>query len=129
MCDIINIGGRMNSLVLAYIGDSVYELYIRKYLIEKGITKVKDLQSESIKYVSAKSQARFLDILLDNNMFNEDEIDVIKRARNNKGTSHPKNTDIITYKHATALEAIIGYLYLNNNIERIEKIMNYIKEC
>jgi ribonuclease-3 family protein len=119
----------MNSLVLAYIGDSVYELYIRKFLVEKGITKVKDLQNESIKYVSAKNQARFLDMLLEKDIFNEDEIDIIKRARNNKGASHPKNTDIITYKHATALEAIIGYLYINNNIEKIEKIMNCIKEC
>lgn len=126
-CDIIAVGDMMNILVYAYIGDSIYELHIRKYLIDRGIKKVNDLQKESINYVSAKSQAKFLNDLIEKSFFSEEEMDIIRRARNNKGTSHPKNTDILTYKHATALEAIIGYLYLNDNYIRIDEIMNHIK--
>ena len=113
-------------LVLAYLGDSVYELYIRKHLINKGICKVKDLQSESIKYVSAKSQSNYLNLLMNNNILNEDEINIVKCARNHKCNHKPKNCDIITYKSATGLEALIGYLYLENKINRIEEIINFI---
>lgn len=80
----------INVLVLAYLGDAIYENYVRKYLINKGISNVNDLQTESIKYVSAKSQAKYLKVLMDNNFFMDDEISIIKRARNYKTTSHPK---------------------------------------
>ena len=117
----------LNSLTLAYLGDAIYEIYIRKYLISKNIVKVNELQKGAIKYVSAKNQAKFLKELIDNNFFTEEELDIIKRARNHKSHSS-KSTDIITYKHSTALEAIIGYLYINNNTKRIDEIMNYIME-
>lgn len=116
----------MNSLALAYIGDAIYEVYIRKYLLDKGIVKVHELQKNAVNYVSAKNQSKFLKEMIENNFFNEQEISVIMRARNNKGSSHPKNTDILTYKHATALEAVIGYLYLDNQHDRVDQIMNYI---
>lgn len=117
----------INSLTLAYLGDSVYELYIRNYLISKGIAKVNNLQKEAIKYVSAKGQCKFVTKMLEENFLTEDEIDVFHRARNYKTTSHPKNTDIITYKYATGFEAVIGYLYLKNDIKRIEEIIEYCK--
>ena len=116
----------INVLVLAYLGDSIYENYVRKYLINKGISNVNDLQKESIKYVSAPNQARFVTNLIDNNLLTEDELDVFKRARNYKTTSHPKSCDIVTYKYATGLEAVIGYLDLINKDERIDKIMSFI---
>lgn len=116
----------INVLVLAYLGDSIYENYVRKYLIEQGINNVNKLQTEAIKYVSAKAQASFLQEMLDNNYLTDKEVDVAKRARNYKTTSHPKNCDIITYKYATGLEALIGYLDLENNLERINEIMNFI---
>lgn len=116
----------INVLVLAYLGDSIYENYVRKYLIEQGINNVNKLQTEAIKYVSAKAQASFLQEMLDNNYLTDKEVDVVKRARNYKTTSHPKNCDIITYKYATGLEALIGYLDLDNNLERINEIMNFI---
>ena len=119
----------INVLVLAFLGDSVYENYIRKYLINTGIGNVNDLQTKSIDYVSAKAQAKFIEYLIDKEILTEEEMDVYKRARNYKTTSHPKNTDIITYKVATGFEAIIGYLELSNNKDRIEKIINYILEC
>lgn len=116
----------VNVLVLAYMGDTVYEDYIRKYLITKGIANVNDLQTESLKYVSAVSQAKYLTEMMDKEFLTSDELDIVKRARNYKTTSHPKSCDIITYKHATGLEALIGYLYLDGNIERVNEIMNFI---
>ena len=120
------IGMNKNMLVLAYLGDSIYEVYIRKYLVDKGIAKVKELQSESIKYVSAKGQANYLKEMIDNNFFNEEELNIIICARNHKSNHKPKNCDIITYKNATGFEALIGYLYLEGKITRIEEIVNYI---
>jgi len=116
----------INVLVLAYLGDTIYEDYIRRYLIRSGIANVNDLQTESIKYVSAKSQSMFLTKLIDEGFFSDDELDVIRRARNNTSKAHPKNTDIITYKLATGLEALIGYLDLTDNNKRIDEIMNTI---
>lgn len=114
-----------NSLVLAYLGDAVYELYIRKYLIDKGICKVNDLQKEAVKYVSAKAQSDYLEKMFNDNFLTEEEITIIKRARNHKSHSS-KSTDIVTYKRSTGLEALIGYLEINENVSRINEIMNYI---
>lgn len=117
---------QINVLVLAYLGDTIYEDYIREYLINLGINNVNDLQKESVKYVSAKGQAKFLKDLIECNFFTDDELSIIKRARNHKSVSHPKSCDIVTYKHATGFEALIGYLKLQNNIERIDEIINKI---
>ena len=114
-----------NVLQLAYMGDAIYEIYIREFLINKGIVKVNDLQKNAVKYVSAKAQANFLMSLINENFFDDIELEIIKRARNHKSRI-PKNTDIVTYKYATSLEAVIGYLYLSNNKGRIDKIMEYI---
>ena len=116
----------INVLVLAYLGDTIYEDYIRKHLILKGIGNVNDLQNESLKYVSAKGQAKYINDMLDNSFFSDMELSIIKRARNNSSKTHPKNCDVVTYRYATALETLIGYLELSNNKERINEIMNYI---
>ncbi|MBQ2873369.1 MAG: Mini-ribonuclease 3 [Bacilli bacterium] len=116
----------INVITLAYIGDAVFEVYIREHLIKNGIAKVEELQKEAVKYVSAKSQAKILTYLMDNNLLNEAELDVVIRGRNYKRSSHPKNTDIITYKLSSGFEAMIGYLYLNNERERLNVIINYI---
>ena len=116
----------INVLVLAYLGDTIYENYVRRYLIKNNFMKVDALQKEAVKYVSAKGQAKFLEDMIDNNMLSDLEMRVVKRARNYKTTSHPKNCDIVTYKYATGLEALIGYLDLDNKRERIDEIMNFI---
>lgn len=116
----------INVLVLAYLGDTIYENYIRRFLIKKGIGNVNDLQKEAVNYVSAKSQAAFLIKMMDEDFLSEEEITIVKRARNYKTTSHPKNCDIVTYKYATGLESLIGYLELENRKERIDEIMNFI---
>lgn len=116
----------INILVLAYLGDTIYENYIRRFLIGKNIGNVDAMQKEAINYVSAKNQAKFLTKMLEENFITEQELAIVKRARNSKTKSHPKNCDIITYKYATGLEALIGYLSLENKEERIKEIMNYI---
>lgn len=116
----------VNVLVLAYLGDTIYENYVRRFLINKKIGNVNDLQKEAVNYVSAINQANFLKKLIDEEFFSEEEINVIKRARNYKSNSHPKNCDIVTYKHATALEALIGYLDLIDRKDRIDSIMGKI---
>lgn len=116
----------INVLVLAYLGDTIYENYVRRFLINSGIGNVNDLQTKSINYVSARAQAKFLIEFVEKDFFTEEEISVIKRARNYKSNSHPKNCDIITYKHATGLEALIGYLELLERRDRIDEIMNNI---
>lgn len=115
-----------NGLVLAYLGDSVYEIYIRNYLINKGDYKVNDLQHMAINYVSATSQSKYLSMFMENNILMEDELLVVMRARNHKGNRHPKNTDIITYKLATGLEALFGYLFLEKRYDRIKELMDLI---
>lgn len=123
---IVNID-TINVIALAYLGDSVYEVYIRDMLIRRGIQKVELLQKEAVRYVSARGQARILSNLMDNNLLSDEELDVVKRGRNYKRSSHPKNTDIITYKMSTGFEALIGYLYLDNNFERLREILKYIE--
>ncbi len=116
----------INVIVLAYLGDAIYEVYIRESLINKGINKVERLQEESVKYVSAKGQAKILDNLISTGILNEEESDIVKRGRNYKRSAHPKNTDIVTYKYATGFETLIGYLYLTNK-DRLNEILNQIE--
>ena len=116
----------INVLVLAYLGDTIYEDYIRRYLIKSGIGNVDRLQTESIKYVSAVNQSKYLLEMIDRGFFEEDELSIIKRARNYKGKTKPKNCDVASYNNATGLEALIGYLDLDGNYSRVEEIMNYI---
>ena len=116
----------INVLVLAYLGDAIYEEYIRKYLINKGIGHVNDLQKEAVKYVSASGQASYLTQMIEEGFLTDEEINIVKRARNYKTTSHPKSCDIVTYKYATGLESLIGYLDMENKNSRIDEIMNFI---
>ena len=116
----------INSLVLAYIGDTVYENYIRHFLVAKGIGNVNQLQKEAVKYVSAVAQAQAVKEMLNDSFLTEEELTIFNRIRNNKNRSHPKSCDIITYKYATGLEGLIGYLDLESKEERIYEIMKYI---
>jgi len=102
----------INAGALAYLGDSVYEVEIRNYLVLKGINNANKLQKEAVKYVSAYAQADILEKLINEGMLNEDELYTVGRARNYKPNSKPKHTDIVTYKKATALEALFGMLYI-----------------
>lgn len=118
----------VNVITLAYLGDAIYEVYVREFLIRNGYAKVELLQKKAIEYVSAKNQCRIINKLMNLNFLTEEEIEVFKRGRNYKRESHPKNTDIITYKNSTGFEAIIGYLYLEGKKERLEEIIRKILE-
>lgn len=113
----------ISPLVLAYLGDTVYEYYVREYLIKKNINKkVNDLHKSAIKYVNAKAQATVIHAIEDE--LTEDEERIYKRGRNQKSHTSPKNADIIDYKHATGFEALIGYLHLNNESDRLNYIIS-----
>lgn len=114
----------LNPLVLAYIGDTVYDLYVRTYLIMTRDLRPHSLHIESIKYVSAEAQARSLEDIMD--LLEDDEKNIIRRGRNAKSGSIPKHADLIDYKHATGLEALLGYLYLLGKRERLMEIFEMI---
>ena len=106
---------------LAYVGDSVYELYVRKHIMENSHEQVNKLHKKAIKYVSAKAQAHVIAVL--ENKFTNEEQAIFKRGRNAVSNTVPKNTDVITYKIATGFEAVIGYLYLINDTARLDYIL------
>ncbi len=114
-----------NPLVMAYMGDSVYEQYIREFLIKSGVCKIGDLQQRSLDYVSARSQRRHLERLENSNFLTSEELDIVKWGRNAKGAK-TKNADIVTYRLATGLEALIGKLYFDGKNDRIKEIMEFI---
>ena len=114
-----------NPLVMAYMGDTIYEQYVREHLIRSGITKIGELQEGSLKYVSANSQRKHLERLIDSNFLTEEELEIVKWGRNAKGAK-TKHADIVTYRLATGLEALIGKLYFDNKQDRIKEIMNFI---
>lgn len=111
-------------LTLAYIGDSVYEVYVRAHLLENGNLPTNRLHKASINYVSAEAQSAFMEIV--EPMLTEEEEAVYKRGRNAKSYTVPKHAQLIDYKRATGFEALIGFLYLSENKERIDQIMQII---
>ncbi len=115
---------QLNGLTLAYLGDSIYELYIREFLLTKGYTKVDKLHKEAIKFTSAKGQKEALDKIYE--FLTESEIAVFKRGRNANTDRKPKNTNLATYKQATGFEALIGYLYLSSDKERLDELIQII---
>lgn len=118
----------LNGVSLAYIGDAYYDLWIRQYLIEKGYTKVNDLHKLATKYVSATAQAKIKYELMESNYLTGEEIEIVKRGRNAKSNHKKHNVDILTYKHSTSFEALIGYLYLMDKKERLNDIILFAIE-
>lgn len=113
----------LNSLALAYMGDGVYEMYVRNHLIKKGSVKPHLLHKQATAFVSAKAQNKIIHFFLENNQLTEEEMAVVRRGRNAKSGTVPKNTDVQTYRYSTAFEALIGYLYLLKRKERMEELI------
>lgn len=111
----------MSPLTWAYIGDSVYELYIRIYLVNTTKLKPHKLHIESIKYVKAKAQAEILKKL--ENILTDKENEIAKRGRNAENHHLPKNATVQEYMYSTGFEALIGYLYLTKQDERLKEIL------
>lgn len=114
---------QLNSLALAYLGDAVYEMYVRYHLLHSGQVRPNQLHREATNYVSAKAQASVVHQWLLDEILDEEETAVLKRGRNAKSGSIPRNTDVQTYRYSTAFEALIGYLYLSGNVERMEELI------
>lgn len=107
---------------LAYAGDAVYELLVRSYIINSHDTNVNKMHRLSVKFVKANAQAfliKKLDVLL-----TEEEKRIVKRGRNAKVTSSPKNAELMDYRYATGFEALFGYLYLSNELDRLIELFN-----
>ena len=117
---------QMSPLVWAYMGDAVYEKFIREYVIRQGLCKNGLLHKKSIKYVSAKGQSQILKEIED--FLTDEEKDIVRRGRNSNPHSTAKNADIVEYKYATGFEALIGWLYLNEKEERLEEILKICVE-
>lgn len=117
---------QLNGLTLAYIGDAVLELYVRNHLLAAGTRKPDTLHQQAIRYVAAEAQARVLERLLSENSLNETEYQIVRRGRNAKSLSAPKNTAINTYRNGTAFEALIGYLHLQNDEGRVQQITSWM---
>ena len=113
---------QINTTALAYLGDAVYEVEVRRRMMEIGTENVDQLHQMSVKFVRAEGQAYAIKQLL--NDLTEIEKTIVKRARNRKIISKPKNLDPVIYKLATAFEALIGYLYLNKEYERLDVVIS-----
>lgn len=118
-----NIGkiNTMSPLTWAYIGDAVFELYVRNHLIETTNLKPNRLHKEAIKYVKASAQAKILEEI--NKDLTDEEKEIVRRGRNVQNHHLPKNSNLDDYTHATAFEALIGYLYLSKQEERLNEIL------
>lgn len=113
-------------LVWAYMGDAVYEMYIREYVINQGFCKNGLLHKKSIKFVSAKAQCAILKNLEEK--LTEEEQDIVRRGRNANPHSTAKNADIVEYKYATGFEALIGFLHLTEQKERLDEVLKMCVE-
>jgi ribonuclease-3 family protein len=113
---------QLSPLVLAYLGDAVYETYVRQYVISQPNHRPNHLHRESVKYVSNRAQSKALEAWMP--LLTEAEVDIVKRGRNAKSGSIPKNADVLDYRHSTAFECLIGFLYYQADFERLQELMN-----
>ncbi|MFC0525692.1 Mini-ribonuclease 3 [Pontibacillus salicampi] len=114
---------QVKSLTLAYMGDVVYEHYVREYLIKTGEVKPQQLHKAAVRFVSGRSQANVLYYWQETDKLSDIEQGVVRRGRNAKSGAVPKNLDVQTYRYSTAFEALLGYLYLDGQTERLETLV------
>jgi len=115
---------QLNSLALAYVGDAVYELYVRNYLIQSGQVKPHQLHQHAVQYVSGTAQANIIHHWLNSNILTDEEKAIVRRGRNAKSHSIPKNISVSAYRYSTAFEALIGYHYLNHDTKRLNELVD-----
>ena len=114
---------QLNPVALAFVGDTVYSLYVRERLALSGCGKVSQLQKVAAQVVSAKGQSEFLDKLLPN--FTEEEAEIFRRGKNAKKATKSKSASSLEYNRSTGLEAVLGYLYLTGEEERIRELLSF----
>jgi ribonuclease-3 family protein len=112
----------LNPLVLAYIGDAVFEVHVRQYVISGLNHRPNHLHQTATKFVSAKAQSKMLEGLMP--MLTDEEKDIAKRGRNAKSGTTAKNAEVLEYRHSTAFECLIGYLYYTHSFDRLKELMD-----
>ncbi|CYV16144.1 ribonuclease III [Streptococcus suis] len=115
----------INGIALAFEGDAVYSMYIRRHLIFKGLTKPNKLHGEANKYVSARAQASLISALLEAQLLTKKEEEIYKRGRNTNSHTKAKNADVVTYRMSTGFEAVLGYLHMTEQMERLEELVGW----
>lgn len=115
-----------SALNLAYIGDAVFEIYARTKVVKEFKSTVNEMNKKTNSYVNANAQNEMYHKLLE--IATEEEVEILKRGRNAKSKSSAKNASVGAYRHATGIEALVGYLYLTNNIKRLDEIFGLILE-
>jgi ribonuclease-3 family protein len=116
---------QLNALALAYMGDAVYETAVRAHLLKAGRVRPNTLHRLSTAFVSAKAQAFVLKRFVEEGVLTETELAIMRRGRNAKSGSVPRNTDVQTYNFSTAFEAVLGWLYLKEEQERLDELIDY----
>ncbi|MGT2865433.1 Mini-ribonuclease 3 [Streptococcus fryi] len=115
----------INGIALAFEGDAIYSTYVRKHLIMSGQTKPNQLHKMATHYVSAKAQANLIQAMLDKQMLTEKEEEIYRRGRNATSYTKAKNADVITYRMSTGFEAVMGYLHMTDQIDRLEELITW----
>ena len=116
----------LNGESLAYLGDAIYELEIRKHILSSGYQDVNKLHKIAVKYTSGEAQAKIVEYFLKNNIMSEEEMVYYKRGRNSHHSKNRRSISVASYKMATGFEALIGFLYLSENITRLEELLQLI---
>ncbi|USS87850.1 Mini-ribonuclease 3 [Fructilactobacillus hinvesii] len=116
---------QLNGIALAYLGDAVYEVFIRRHLIDEGLTRPNQLQHKATRYVSAKAQAGLIKLMEADDLLTDEEWYFYKRGRNAKSYTHAKNTSVVTYRVSTGFEALFGYLSLSGQDERFQELAQW----
>lgn len=119
---------QINGIALAYIGDAVWEVFVREHLLELGLTKPNKLQHTATHYVSAKAQAFLIDQMEQADKLSEEEWLFFKKGRNAKSHTSAKNTAVMTYRISTGFEALFGYLYTSEQDERLQALAHWCIE-
>lgn len=114
---------QLNGAALAYIGDAIYEVYVRRHVIASGLTQPNRLHRAATRYVEAKGQAYAMQCLRDQETLNEEELTIYKRGRNHKANTKAKNASIGDYRQATGFEALLGWLHLSGQSQRLEELI------
>ncbi|MFD1424809.1 Mini-ribonuclease 3 [Laceyella sacchari] len=114
----------IHPLLLAYMGDAIYEVYVRHHLLAKGIVRPRELQKEATRFVSAVAQAKVYRAI--EARLTDEEMEVLRRGRNAKSGSVPKHASVTDYRHSTGLEALVGYLYCSKQETRLQTLMSQI---
>ena len=116
---------QLNGIALAYLGDAVYEVYIRQHLLNLGMSKPNRLQKKATHYVSAKAQAALIALMEADDLLDEEEWSFFKRGRNANSYTHAKHTSVLTYRHSTGFEALFGYLQLAGKQDRLDQLAQW----